>query len=68
MRFDAEVVGRDPATDLAVLRIDADDLVPVPLGDSSDLRLGEGVPAMGNAPALAAGPTVTTRVVSALDQ
>ena len=64
--FDAEVVGRDRATDIAVLRIDADDLVPVPLGNSSDLRVGEALLAMGNALALEGGPTVTTGVVSAL--
>ena len=64
--IDAEVVGRDPPTDIAVLRIDADDLVPVPLGNSSDLRVGEDLLAMGNALALEGGPTVTTGVVSAL--
>ncbi|MFQ5471648.1 MAG: S1C family serine protease [Dehalococcoidia bacterium] len=64
--FVAEVVGRDPRTDIAVLKIDADDLVPVPLGSSSDLRVGEDVLAMGNALALEGGPTVTTGVVSAL--
>ena len=64
--FEADVVGRDPGTDIAVLRIDAGDLVPVPFGDSSELRVGENVLAMGNALALPGGPTVTTEVVSAL--
>ena len=64
--FDAEVVGRDPPTDIAVLRIDADDLVPVPLGNSSELRVGQDVVAMGNALNLPGGPTVTTGVASAL--
>ena len=64
--FDAEVVGRDPPTDIAILRIDADDPVPVPLGNSSELRVGEALLAMGNALALEGGPTVTTGVVSAL--
>lgn len=63
--FSAEVVGRDPPTDLAVLRIDATDIEPVPLGDSEATRVGEPVIAMGNALNLPGGPTVTTGVVSA---
>ena len=65
---DAEIVGRDPQTDLAVIRIDVDGLTPVPLGDSSDLRVGETVVAVGHALDLAGGPTVTAGVVSAKDR
>ena len=64
--FDAQVVGTDAQTDLAVLQIDAGNLPTVPLGDSSALRVGEWVVAIGNALALEGGPTVTTGVVSAL--
>lgn len=64
----AEVVGRDPATDLAVLQIDAEDLDPIDLGSSSDLEVGEDVLAMGHALNLPGGPTVTTGVVSALNR
>ena len=64
--FQAEIVGRDSPTDIAVLKIDAEGLVPVPLGTSSDLRVGEEVVAMGNALNLPGGPTVTKGVVSAL--
>jgi S1-C subfamily serine protease len=64
--FDATVVGRDPPTDVAVLEITADDLEPVELGSSADLRVGQDVVAMGNALNLPGGPTVTKGVVSAL--
>ena len=63
---DAEIVGRDPQTDLAVLRIDVDGLTPLPLGASSDLRAGQTVVAIGHALDLPGGPTVTAGVVSAL--
>ena len=64
--FDAQVVGTDAQTDLAVLKIDASNLPTVPLGDSSALRVGEWVVAIGNALALEGGPTVTAGVVGAL--
>jgi S1-C subfamily serine protease len=64
----AEVVGLDPFTDIAVLRIDADNLDPIDLGSSSDLEVGEDVLAMGNALNLPGGPTVTTGVVSAVNR
>ena len=62
----AKIVGRDSPTDLAVLEIDAADLTPAALGQSSELRVGEDVVAIGNALDLAGGPTVTKGVVSAL--
>lgn len=48
--FDAGLVGRDPANDVAVLRISApaDDLIPIELGDSARLRVGQRVLAIGN--------------------
>jgi serine protease Do len=63
--YDAEVVGTDPASDLAVLRITekVEKLRPMPLGDSDALRLGESVLALGNPFGL--GFTVTQGIVSA---
>ena len=66
--FDAELVGRDPATDLAVIKVPGDNLPTAPLGDSSKLRIGEWVVAIGNALGLPGGPTVTVGVVSAVDR
>jgi serine protease Do len=65
-RFNARVIGGDPDADLAVLDVDAEGLPTVPLGESSDLRLGEPVVALGFALALAGGPSVTSGIVSAL--
>jgi len=62
--FDAEVIGSDPRSDLAVLRLDgADGLTPLPFGDSTGLRLGEMVLAIGNPFGLEG--TVTMGIVSA---
>ena len=64
--YPAEVVGRDPATDLAVIKIDATGLVPATLGKSSDLLVGEDVVAIGYALGFEGPPTVSKGVVSAL--
>jgi len=63
---EAQIVGADPANDLAVLKIDAapDLLHPVPLGQSSDLRVGQFVIAIGNP--FGFERTLTVGVVSAL--
>jgi len=63
---DATIVGRDPPTDVAVLKIEAENLKPATLGDSAALKVGEDVIAIGNALDLPGGPTVTKGVVSAL--
>ncbi len=64
--YDATVVGVDPANDLAVIRIDAGDALPLPLpmADSSQLRVGQLVLAIGNPFGLS--QTLTTGVISAV--
>ncbi len=61
--FDAEVVGKDPTTDLAIIRIDADNLPYAEFGDSDEVRVGEWVLAVGNPFNLTS--TVTAGIVSA---
>jgi serine protease Do len=63
--FKAKVVGTDPNTDVAVLKIDAKDLPPVALGNSDDARVGEWVLAIGNPLGEGLTFTVTSGIVSA---
>jgi serine protease Do len=62
------VVGRDFLLDLALIKIEAKDLVAARLGRSATLEIGETVVAIGNPFALKGGSTVTAGVVSALDR
>jgi serine protease Do len=61
--FTAKLVGSDPPSDLAVLKIDARDLPTLQLGDSDKVRVGDFVLAVGNP--LGIGQTVTSGIVSA---
>jgi Do/DeqQ family serine protease len=62
-RFPAKLIGTDPATDVAVLKIDTDSLPFLPFGNSDSLRLGEWVLAIGNPYNLTS--TITAGIVSA---
>ena len=62
--FSAKIIGTDPLTDLAVIKIDAKDLPAAYLGDSDKLKVGQWVMAIGNPMALTS--TVTAGIVSAL--
>jgi serine protease DegS len=59
----ASVVGKDPETDLAVLKIDADNLQPISVGEPSQAKIGDVVLAIGNP--YGVGQTVTQGIVSA---
>ena len=65
---DATVVAADPSRDLAVLRVDRDDLLPLAVGDSDDLRLGDQLIAVGYALDLNGEPSVTAGILSAKER
>ena len=62
--LDAEIIGSDAATDIAVLKVDPKNLVELPIGDSDQVEVGDFVIAIGNPFGL--GHTVTAGIVSAL--
>lgn len=70
--FDAEIVGLDPLSDLAVIKIDGENLPSADFGDPSRLRVGDWVIAVGNALGsylgTEGGPSVTVGIVSNLDR
>jgi serine protease Do/serine protease DegQ len=65
-RLQAKLVGTDPDTDIAIIKVPAVDLVAIPLGDSDKLEVGDYVVAIGNA--FGIGQTVTHGIVSALSR
>lgn len=62
--MNAEIIGRDPDTDVAVIKVSAENLTSVKLSDSNKIRVGDFVVAIGNPFGL--GQTVTSGIVSAL--
>lgn len=62
-KYSAKVVGTDPSTDIAILKIEGSGFQPIPLGNSDDLKIGEWVLAVGNPFNLTS--TVTAGIVSA---
>ena len=64
--FVGEVVGTDPATDVALVRVDGVNLPAANLGDSESLKAGQIVLAIGNALGLPGGPSVSMGVIGAL--
>lgn len=66
--YEAEVIGRDALTDLALLRIEAAGLTPIELRPSDGLEIGDTAIAVGSPLGLSGGPSVTVGVVSAFDR
>jgi serine protease Do len=66
--YNATLVGADPTSDLAVIRIPGENLPYTNFADYTNLKVGDWVIAIGNALSLVGGPTVTVGVVGALDR
>ncbi|MBM3162657.1 MAG: DegQ family serine endoprotease [Chlorobi bacterium] len=65
-KLDAKIIGTDPKTDLAVIRVNAQNLRPILIGDSDRLRVGEWVIAIGSPLGESLARTVTQGIVSAI--
>lgn len=66
--FLSEVIGADPLTDIAVIKVDAPDLVPIELADIESVRVGDPAIAIGNPLGLGGSPSVTSGIVSAFNR
>lgn len=64
--YEAELIGSDPLTDLAVLRVPTSNLAPITLGSTDDLVVGSPAIAIGSPLGLEGGPSLSVGVVSAL--
>jgi putative serine protease PepD len=67
-QYEATLVGSDEYTDLAVLQISADDLVPIEYGASETLAVGDPAVAIGNPLGQAGGSSITSGIISAFDR
>ncbi|MFW2340439.1 MAG: S1C family serine protease [Acidimicrobiia bacterium] len=67
-RYEAELVGRDPLTDIAVLKIDASGLEAIEFADVNQLAIGDEAIAVGSPLGLEGGPSVTAGVISAFNR
>ena len=65
---ESEIIGSDRLTDIGLLKISASNLVPISIGNSDVLKVGDLAVAIGHPLTLGAAPTVTTGVVSALER
>ena len=66
--YESEIIGSDRLTDIGLLKITASNLVPISIGNSGALKVGDLAVAIGHPLTLGAAPTVTTGVVSALER
>ena len=66
--FSASIIGRDEISDLAVLYVEAEDLIPAQFGDSSQLRVGDTVVAIGDPLGVEFRGTYTDGIVSAINR
>ncbi len=66
--YEAEIIGRDIVTDLALLKIDASGLTPVEIGDSGNLKVGELAVAVGNPGGMMYMGSVTSGIISGLNR
>ena len=66
--YESKIIGSDKLTDIGLLKISASNLVPISIGNSESLRVGDLAVAIGHPLTLGAAPTVTTGVVSALER
>ena len=66
--FSGLVVGADPVTDLAVLYVDAEGLIPAEFGDSTPLRVGDPVGAIGDPTGTSLGAALTPGIISAINR
>ena len=67
-QFEASLVGKDEVSDLAVLHIEADDLIPATFGDSEILRVGDSVVAIGDPLGVDLRGTYTNGIISAINR
>ena len=66
--YEATIIGSDKLTDIGLIKINASNLIPIAIGDSDNMLVGDLAVAIGHPLTLGAAPTVTTGVVSALER